>query len=242
MQSAPVLLLSDLHLPPQASPYRPAFIDFLDGPARQAREVYILGDLFDAWIGDDVGMTIYANECAKLKALSDSGVTVYFQHGNRDFLIGKQFVAGTGVRLLPESVVVELPIGRTLLMHGDTLCVDDIHFQRMRHWTHKHWLQSLFLALPTTLRRTIAGRLRQASSDAKTSKPKSIMDVNDDAVRTTMTAHGVSCMIHGHTHRPGRYLLQAANTSLERIVLADWRPQQMGYLACDADGLNQEIL
>lgn len=242
MQPAPVLLLSDLHLPPRPSPYRQALIDFLDGPAHQASVVYILGDLFDAWIGDDIGLQNYAAECASLKALSDSGVAVYFQHGNRDFLIGKRFATATGVQLLPESKVVELPIGRTLLMHGDALCIDDIAYQRFRHWIRKRWVKSLLVSLPAKLRRRIAGGLKQASSEAKSDKIGSIMDVNEAAAREAMAAHGVSRMIHGHTHRPGRYLLQADNTTLERIVLADWRPQQMEYLVCDADGLHRELL
>lgn len=217
-------------------------MDFLDGPARKAREVYILGDLFDAWVGDDVELENYALECTRLKALSNSGVAVFFQHGNRDFLVGKRFAAATGIQLLPECKVVELPIGRTLLTHGDALCIDDLAFQRFRRWTHQQWLQSLFLSLPAKLRRAIANRLQQASSDAKSGKVESIMDVNDGAVRTIMATHGVRRMIHGHTHRPGRYLLQADNAILERIVLADWRPQQMEYLVCDADGLHRESL
>lgn len=242
MNRARVLLLSDLHLPSQPSPYREAFIRFLDGPARQAKAVYILGDLFDAWIGDDIGLRDYAEECQRLKALMASGVPVWFQHGNRDFLVGERFAAACGVRLLAESEVIELPVGPTLVMHGDALCIDDAAFQRFRRCSQKRWLRALFLALPIALRRAIAGSLQQASHHAKAGKVESIMDVNPTEVRRVMKEHGVTRLIHGHTHRPAQHRFTAGETSMERIVLPDWRPDQIEYLVCDSEGLRRASL
>lgn len=239
MAAAPILLLSDLHLPLQASPFRVAFCRFLDGPARAASRVYILGDLFDFWIGDDAGLRDYATECGKLAALTASGVPVFFQCGNRDFLVGRRFAEATGAQLLPEYQIVNLPLGRTLLTHGDALCVDDVAFQRFRRLTKLRWLQRLFVALPAWLRWRITKRVQNANTDAKSGKPTTIMDVNQDAVRATMRTHGVTHMIHGHTHRPGRYALDDADQSLDRVVLADWRPDHMEYLACDSAGLHR---
>lgn len=238
-REAPVLLLSDLHLPIGASPYRAAFRRFLNGPAHQAAAVYLLGDLFDFWIGDDAGLRDYAMECADLAALTAAGVPVYFQHGNRDFLVGAAFAAATGVQILPDYHVAQLPDGPALLCHGDSLCVDDHGYQRFRRVTRGRRLQRAFLALPSAWRWAITRRLQRASRDAKSGKMGDIMDVNPDAVIEVLEAHRSQRLIHGHTHRPGRHVLDG---SRQRVVLADWRPDHMAWLAADAAGLHERQL
>lgn len=238
----PILFLSDLHLPTDPSPYRAAFCRFLDGPAQGAAAIYILGDLFDAWIGDDVGLDDYADECSKLAELARHSVPVYFQRGNRDFLVGRAFADCTGVQLLPEYACVDLPIGVTLIAHGDGLCLDDITFQRFRYWTHNSFVQSCFLHLPQRARRRISLALQRANNRTKINKSAQDTDVNDRAVLQLLRRYGANRLIHGHTHRPGRYVLNDGGFQLERIVLPDWRPTQMSYLSCDSHGLHTELV
>lgn len=240
--TAPTLLLSDLHLPTTPSPLRDAFLRFVDGPARSAAHVYILGDLFDAWIGDDIGLEDYAAECAALSRLTCAGVPVSFQRGNRDFLVGRHFAEVTGVTLLPEAARRELGGDLWLLMHGDTLCTDDVAYQRYRRVTARPWAQHAFLALPIGCRRRIARGLQRASHDAKSEKADAIMDVNDDAVRAALQHAGIPRLVHGHTHRPGHYTLAGNHPPLTRVVLPDWRPGVQAYLAVDDDGWHRHTL
>lgn len=229
-----ILLLSDLHLPNEPSPLREGFLQFLAGPAREAKAVYLLGDLFEYWVGDDVGLVDYAPEAAALRTLTASGVRVFFMAGNRDFLVGRAFAAATGVAILDDPQVIELGGKRTLLSHGDLFCTDDRGYQRWRAFSRSRPAQWLFLRLPRARRHAIAGGLRQQSGADKRNKPAAIMDVNADAVRAAMQAHGVTRLVHGHTHRPADHLLQlAGGRRATRIVLADWHPDRMEYLAVD---------
>ncbi len=229
--AAPTLFLSDLHLPPQTSALRTRFRRFLDGPARKAARVYILGDLFEAWIGDDVGMQIYAAEVAALAALSASGVKVYFQHGNRDFLVGEAFFDLTGVERLADPCVIDVSGRNTLLSHGDIFCTDDRPYQRWRWFSRQRWAQWLFMRLPLSRRQKIASGLRSGSDTAKRNKPENIMDVNARAVRLSMAQFGVTQLIHGHTHRPGTYAVDLPIGPAHRIVLPDWRDPVCDYLS-----------
>lgn len=238
MAISPVLLLSDLHLPPTDSPYRDGFSNFINGPARNSAAVYILGDLFEAWIGDDAGLVDYSRECVLLAKLTFSNIPVFFQRGNRDFLVGKQFAAKTGVHLLPEYTCIDLPIGRTLLAHGDGFCIDDIAFQRFRSWSRKPGMQNAFLRLPLKMRRYISNKLRYAGRQKRVQETPNKMDVNDQEVVRLADQYRVSQVIHGHTHKPGRY--RTENGKIERIVLPDWRPDQMNYLICDQMGLRTQ--
>ncbi|NGY06226.1 UDP-2,3-diacylglucosamine diphosphatase [Solimonas terrae] len=233
-----ILLLSDLHLPDEPSPLREGFLHFLEGPARDADAVYILGDLFEYWVGDDVGLKNHAAEVAALAALHRSGVALYFMAGNRDFLIGAGFAAATGVTLLQDPQVLELGGTRTLISHGDRYCTDDVGYQRWRRFSRNRLAQWLFMRLPRRRRLAIAGGLREKSGAEKRNKASAIMDVNEDAIRNAMQQHGVSRMIHGHTHRPADHLLQLrAGARAMRIVLADWHPDHMEYLSVDAYGV-----
>ncbi len=230
------LFISDLHLPDEPSPLREGFLRFLDGPARSAKAVYILGDLFEYWIGDDVGMQAYAAEIASLKALTASGVAVYFMHGNRDFLVGKRFATATGVQLLHDPLTVDLHGHRTLLSHGDLWCTDDVGYQRWRRFSRNCIAQWIFSMLPLARRQAIAGGVRGKSASAKRNKAESIMDVNADAVVQAFQHYRIDRIIHGHTHRPATHALSLAAGNAERIVLADWREGQMEYLAVDETG------
>ncbi len=231
------LFLSDLHLPQQPSPLREGFLRFLQGPARMAEAVYLLGDLFEYWIGDDVGLQAYASEIAALRALTAHGVPVFFQHGNRDFLVGRTFAETTGVRLLDDPTAIDLYGVPTLLSHGDGWCVDDRAYQRWRRFSRNRVAQWLFLKLPRARRERIAGGVRGRSHEDKRWKAEDIMDVNAAAVRAAFDASGATRIVHGHTHRPDDHQLHdGAHRRVHRLVLADWRPDRMEYLAIDADG------
>jgi UDP-2,3-diacylglucosamine hydrolase len=232
------LLLSDLHLPVARLPLHDTFIDFLAGPARKADAVYILGDLFDYWIGDDVGVTEHAAEVAALRALTANGVPVYFQGGNRDFMVGAKFFEATGVRPLPDPHVVELGGVRTLLSHGDQYCSDDESYQRWRRFSRRPLAQWGYSSLPASLRLRIAGGLRKGSNQ----KMQSIMDVTDAAIERAFATSDAPRMIHGHTHRPAIHRLTVAGKPRERIVLADWRPGHAEYLECDGANLKRQTL
>ncbi len=230
------LLLSDLHLPPEPSPLRERFVAFLTGPAREAGHVWLLGDVFEAWIGDDVGLDLYAAECEALRNLVDDGVAVWLQRGNRDFLIGRDFCRATGVRLLDDPCVQRIGDEPVLLSHGDIWCTDDVGYQRWRRFARLRLAQWLFLRLPRSRRERIARRLRGHSGQHKQYQPSEIMDVNPAAVEAALRAAGVSTVIHGHTHRPDTHTLPVDGRACRRIVLPDWRPERMQYLRIDADG------
>jgi len=226
------LLLSDLHLPlEEGSPLRQDFVRFLAGPAREAQAVYILGDLFEYWIGDDAGLRDYAAEVRALRALADAGVRVRLMHGNRDFLVGRRFVQATGAKLLHDPLRLELGGELTLLSHGDLWCTDDHAYQRWRRFSRRPMVQRLFGLLPQGQRHRIAGAARQQSAVDKSHKPDAIMDVSEAAVREAFEACGVSRIIHGHTHRPAEHRYDIDGAACERIVLADWRPGRHEYLA-----------
>jgi len=234
---AHTLFISDLHLPPAASPLRERFAGFLAGPARAAAALYILGDLFEVWIGDDAGLAEYGVERACLRALTKAGVPVYFQHGNRDFLVGKQFAAATGVQMLADPVTVELGGVATLISHGDLWCTDDQAYQRWRSFSRNKVTQAVYGALPRSWRERFAGRVRAHSDAGKQYKPADIMDVNDGAIRAAFRQHGVARMIHGHTHRPATHDYSIDGRACQRHVLADWQPGRCEALLVDAAGV-----
>lgn len=234
-----VLLLSDLHLPAQPSRLREAFVAFLEGPARKAQQVFILGDLFEYWIGDDVGLQIYAKEISRIAALTAAGVDVYFMAGNRDFLVGKTFAEISGAKILPDPYVIKLEGVPALLSHGDIFCTDDVGYQKWRRISRNSFIQGLFLLMPRRWRERIAGDLRSQSSSNKAAKTLEIMDVNDAAIAAAFKQHNVKRIIHGHTHRPADHQDSSGN---ERIVLADWTPTRFEYLEISESGLKRVSL
>ena len=223
------LFISDLHLDDSRPEIVDLFERFLAGEARDAEALYILGDLFESWIGDDDDSPLAERVARALRALSDSGVPIYFMRGNRDFVLGKNFARKAGMTILDDPTVVELHGQRVLLMHGDTLCTDDVDYQKFRRIMHNGWFQRIALALPLSVRRRIAGRLRGQSQKHISRKAEAIMDVNQSAVEAAMRAHGVQLMIHGHTHRPATHRFEIDGRPAERLVLGDWYDQSSIY-------------
>ena len=216
------LFIADLHLCTEEPAITAGFLRFLAGEARQADALYILGDLFEAWIGDDDPNPLHREMAAAIKALVDSGVPCFFIHGNRDFLIGKRFARESGMTLLPQEKVLDLYGRRVLIMHGDTLCTDDAGYQALRAKVHQPWLQTLFLALPLFIRKRVAARMRAGSKAANSSKSLAIMDVNKHAVVAEMEKYRVQWLIHGHTHRPDVHALTVNGVPAFRVVLGAW--------------------
>jgi UDP-2,3-diacylglucosamine hydrolase len=216
------LFISDLHLEDNAPERMEWLATFLAGPARKAEAVYILGDLFEFWIGDDA-VSATAKQVAKATAtLNSSAVPCYFVHGNRDFLLGENYASIAGLELLPETRVVDLYGAPTLLLHGDTLCTDDLEYQAFRRQARDPAWQASILALPIEERLQMARVARGASMEHTGSASMDIMDVNPEAVSNAFREHKVCRMIHGHTHRPARHLVDLGDARAERIVLADW--------------------
>ncbi|MFN1130389.1 UDP-2,3-diacylglucosamine diphosphatase [Lelliottia nimipressuralis] len=219
------LFIADLHLQTEEPAITAGFLRFLQGEARSADALYILGDLFEAWIGDDDPNPLHREIAAAIKALVDSGIPCFFIHGNRDFLIGKRFARESGMTLLPEEQVLDLYGRQVLIMHGDTLCTDDTGYLAFRAKVHTPWIQTLFLALPLFIRNRIAAKMRAGSKAANSSKSLSIMDVNPQAVIEVMEKHRVQWLIHGHTHRPDVHTLSANGEPAHRVVLGAWHTE-----------------
>lgn len=240
----PTLLLSDLHLAPERPAAAAAFHAFTRGPARAAASVYILGDLFDSWVGDDQRREPFAREIVEsLRALTRAGVAVHVARGNRDFLLGADFARATGATLLDEQTIVDMHGTRTLLSHGDEFCTDDLAYQRYRAWSRDPARQRRLLRLPYRLRRWIAAWMRRKSASETARKPEAILDVNAGAIEGAFRSRGVARMIHGHTHRPAHHSLVVDGKPRERIVLADWDDRghfleidEAGVRARDIDG------
>ena len=235
------LIISDLHLSDERSATVRLFVDFCSGRAEQAESLYVLGDLFDAWIGDDNDAPPYPEVRAALKQVSDSGTGVFIQHGNRDFLIGETFCAQTGAVMLPEEAVVDLYGTRTLLMHGDTLCTDDLAYQAARRMLRDPAFISDFLAKPLAQRAAIAAQYRKQSGEATSLLPADIMDVNASAVSAAMDRHGVRRLIHGHTHREAWHEFDSDGRTLERIVLGEWHARRGPYLSVTPAGVQSGV-
>lgn len=224
----PVRFISDLHLSPARPDITRLFLDFLQTDARASSALYILGDLFDAWLGDDDNSDFANTVRNGLKELTKLGVPVYFMAGNRDFLIGERFAEQTGVVLLEEGHIAHLYERRALLLHGDSLCTDDHSYQRFRRIIRAPLTQALLTRLPLRWRMGIATKLRAGSSTQKplTEQRARIMDVNENAVQAALMAADVDLVIHGHTHRPAIHQLQRPDgVAAQRVVLGDWYEQ-----------------
>jgi UDP-2,3-diacylglucosamine hydrolase len=219
------LFISDLHLNGAQSPITAQFVDFLRGTARQAEHLYILGDLFEFWIGDDDPDPTYAQVQNELRALTLTGVPCSVMHGNRDFLLGEQFCARTGCRLLDDGTVIELYGQRVLLLHGDVLCTDDHAYQRLRRTVRNPLVQWLFKRLSVQRRERIATRIRTGSRMHIQAAAPTIMDVNEQTVADTFVQEHVQLMVHGHTHRPAVHRYPTNHGDNTRIVLGDWYTQ-----------------
>lgn len=232
----PTLFLSDLHLSRERPSLVAAFRAWCAGPAREAAGIYVLGDLFDDWIGDDQLQEPLAAEIATaLKEVVAAGVPVGLVAGNRDFLLGDGFARAAGVTLLPGQRIIDVGGIPTLVLHGDEMCTADLGYQRFRRFAHDPRWQRRYLALPYGVRRGIANWLRSRSRSAIAGKAEKIMDVEDTAVVEAFRGAGVARMIHGHTHRPARHHLVVDGRECERFVLADWYDRG-SYLEFDTEG------
>ena len=229
------LFISDLHLCPTRPAINQTFFDFLSGPAARAEALYILGDLFECWAGDDDTDPFNANVLAALRELAGRGVALYLMHGNRDFLIGDRFTAACHGKLLPDPRLVNLYGQPTLLMHGDTLCTDDLRYLEFRAKVRSPAWQHEFLAQSLDERRQIIAGLRSENAEEKKVKSEEIMDATQTGIEAALRAYGYPRLIHGHTHRPALHQHVVDGHSCERWVLADWYTRG-SYLHCDAAG------
>jgi len=233
------LFISDLHLSAEAPDTVRAFFAFLQGPARRARRLFILGDLFEYWAGDDdLDAPFNAAACAQIRACADAGVEIGFIAGNRDFLIGEAFAQRTGVKLLAEITPIVTAGRKALLLHGDTLCTDDHAYQAFRAQVRNPEWQAAFLARPLAERKALIAQMREHSEATKQSKAMSIMDVNPDAVIRCFREHDSTLIIHGHTHRPATHRYDIDGRACERWVLADWHGNAP-HLKCEGGALSR---
>lgn len=236
------LLISDLHLSQQRPGTVDLFLRFLREQAGDAGALYILGDLFDAWIGDDNALPPAPEVIQALRRLADSGCSVFVMHGNRDFLLGSEFTQATGSQLLPDPWVAELGGQSTLLTHGDLLCSDDLEYQQARQMLRSPAFIQDFLSRPIEERVQLAAEYRRRSGEVVSLKSADIMDVNQHTVEHYMREHGVSRLIHGHTHRPALHEFELDGKPAQRYVLEDWHEQSGSYLRISKTDIRAETI
>jgi len=229
------LFVADLHIGNEQPLVADRFIEFIATEAVKAEALYILGDLFEVWLGDDAIQEEHRKILDALKELTHGGVPVHVMHGNRDFLLGPDFEKMTGCTLLHDPTVIDLYGQPTLLMHGDMLCTDDLEYQQFRSMVHNLEWQKQFLGSTLQQRIEVARQYRSVSSERNKQKSLTIMDVNQNAVIEAMREHGVTRLIHGHTHRPAIHELEIEGQPAQRIVLGDWF-EQSSQLICDEKG------
>lgn len=230
------LFISDLHLDEKRPAISRAFFQFLEHRAKNAATLYILGDFFESWIGDDDQSKLIEETRHALRELSDNGTDIAIMHGNRDFLLGEDFCRSIGATLLSDPTIIDLDGKKTLLMHGDSLCTTDSEYIQFRAMARSAAWQQEVLAKPLAERRVLAQQLRMASKEANSNKAEDIMDVTPGEVIRVMQQHGCTQLIHGHTHRPARHPLIIDGKTAERIVLGDW-DKQGWYIQVDDSGL-----
>jgi UDP-2,3-diacylglucosamine hydrolase len=236
------LFISDLHLSEQRPKIITLFLDFLNTRASKSEALYILGDLFEYWIGDEVGNLPQTQPVIQgLKQLTDAGVPVFIMHGNRDFLLGSKFEKATGCQIIDDPSIVNLNNTRTLLMHGDTLCTDDKDYLKFRSIVRNPDWQAEFLGKSIDERIAMANEYREMSKNAMDGKSPEIMDANQDAIAGEMLKNDTLLLIHGHTHRPGKHQFELNGKSATRIVLGDWY-EQGSILSCDESGCDLESI
>ena len=235
------LFISDLHLEANSPEIGKQFLAFLEGEARDADTLYILGDLFEFWVGDDDPNEHYAAMKSAMRALVDSGVPVFFMHGNRDFMIGADFAHETGVQILPDPHPVELYGTSVLLSHGDAMCTDDVEYQQIRAMTRNPEWQAMMLTKSLAERLAFAAHARTESQSKNESSNGEIVDVNQDEVVKMIAEHGVEVLLHGHTHRPAVHDVDLGDRRAKRIVLGDWY-EQGSVLRWDENGYSLDVM
>lgn len=217
--------ISDIHLEDGRPEITAQFVTTLRSCVRGAQRLFLLGDVFESWVGDDDETELSKAVADELSALADQGTAVFFCHGNRDFLLGHTFAARCGMTLLDEESVIDCFGTLVLLMHGDSLCVDDTEYQAFRSMTRDPGWQQQVLALPLAQRHAMAAAARQESKEKTSQLAADIMDVNQDAVEAALHRHSVTTLLHGHTHRPAEHRFDAAGSPCLRLVLGDWYNQ-----------------
>jgi len=235
------LFISDLHLDPAQPGITQQFLQFVARAEGRTEALYILGDLFEAWLGDDDPEPEYRRVVAALRKLRDSGTRIGFMHGNRDFLVGERFSSESGCELLDEHTLIDVHGSRVLLMHGDLLCTDDVEYQAFRRMVRDPAWQQRMLALPLAQRAALAQQVKSQTRAAVMAKAEEIMDVNQETVDATMRRFGVRTLLHGHTHRPDVHRFRLDGEDATRIVLGDWYTQG-SVVRWDASGLELQSL
>jgi len=235
------LFISDLHLESSKPEIGRQFLAFLEGEAGEADALYILGDLFESWVGDDDPNPHYAVMKSGLRRLVDTGVPVFFMHGNRDFMIGAEFAEETGVTILDDPEIIELHGEKVMLSHGDALCIDDKQYQQLRLMTRNPEWQAMMRAKSLTERLVFAENARRQSQEYNDSVGEDIMDVNQDAVVGTFRNRDIDVLLHGHTHRPAVHEIDLKGRTGKRIVLGDWF-EQGSVVRWDESGPRLEVL
>jgi UDP-2,3-diacylglucosamine hydrolase len=233
------LFISDLHLEDSRPDITDIFFRFLQHDACKADALYILGDFFEAWIGDDNLTDFNRSVIAELNKATTAGLPIYIMHGNRDFLLSKRFLKATGCRLLPDEYIVDLAGTPTLLMHGDTLCTADVAYLKFRKTSRNWFMQQLFLLKSLKTRQGIAANMREKSKAYTSTAPEKLMDVSQEEVARVMSQYNVQHLIHGHTHRPAVHEFELHHKPATRTVLAPWH-EHGSVLICDASG-KQEV-
>ncbi len=216
------LFISDLHLDEEQPAITDGLLAFLAREAQQAQALYILGDLFESWVGDDNETPFNRRIVAAFRAFVQGGRALFFMHGNRDFLLGEVFAAQAGGKMLAESTIIDLYGTRTLLLHGDSLCTDDTEYQKFRTLVRSPAWQAGALAMPLPARLAMAAKIRSESKMHNANKAENIMDVNAAAVADALRTHNAGAMIHGHTHRPAVHDVDLGARQTKRYVLGDW--------------------
>ncbi len=238
-----ILFVSDLHLSPRSPGATCLFLDFLAGRARQAEQLYILGDLFEAWIGDDdIDDPYHARIVTALRAASDAGLAISLMHGNRDFLLGDGFAARTGVRLIADPYILSTAEWQFVLAHGDALCLDDTEYMAFRAQVRDPAWQAALLAKPLAERRAIAAHMREVSETSQRAKENPYTDLQPAATEDFLRQHGYATFIHGHTHQPATHDHIVDGIHVERWVLADWHEDRGECLVWDGEALRREAL
>ncbi len=232
-----ILITADIHLHSNENhPINQCFLNFLKQEATHCQALYLLGDIFEMWVGDDIGLNEQATIIEQFKKLTDKGVPIYLIYGNRDFLLGKAFWQATGIQHLAEPYLLKQGDQQFILAHGDHLCTDDKAYQKMRAWFRNPFIQWLFLKLPKSKRLQIGQDMRAKSQQFSQNKAGNIMDVNEQAVDDLFQQFPeANALIHGHTHRPDCHKMNVNGQSKTRWVLGDWRPEA-DYLSIDAKG------
>lgn len=233
--------ISDLHLSAEHPALTTLFIHYLSHQATEADALFILGDMFEVWLGDDMILPEYQSAIEAIKELTAKGIPVYVMYGNRDFLMREQFEQISGAQLINDPTVIDLYGTATLLMHGDTLCIDDVEYQEFRDMVRNPDWQNEFLSRTADERLAIARDYRERSIAATKNKRNDIMDVNQQEVEQVMRQYEVTRLIHGHTHRPDTHHFILDNNDVCRIVLADWN-RAGSYLVCDEQQCQSETI